>query len=495
MSRRRGVQAEILTSLAVVMVTATGLLTAFFLKAHTAQVERLQGLLGRALSAEARTSNAILGTGTPGIEWWAVSGDGSSLGISPGVGGIDADSRSLADAARHKGVPVMRTGLPWEPMRFAIPGQGEDEAMVARLPAAVSRTVVSTLLVADVLVFTIFGAYLLRRQVVRPLSRLGAAARAIAEGEFSARLPVEGVAEASDVAWAFNEMSEALERRTGALEKAVGELRTANESLRRAREGLDRAERLAAVGRLASGVAHEVGNPMGALLAFLDLAGRDEGLSKEARGHLDRAAGEGQRVRTILRQLLDFSRPPRATREPVELPGVVEQTVGLVRAQRRYSGVDFAVHCEAELGPVISDEGMVAQILLNLMLNAADAVRMGSEPRVEIHLRRVPLRLRAGEDDDSANGRIDADGIECEVADNGPGVPPEDRDRIFDPFYTTKPPGEGTGLGLANAMSLTVELGGALECREKSALGGASFALRLPVWNASDLDRSRVREG
>ncbi len=483
--RRRGIQSEVLVSLAVVMLTANALLAAFFFETHSAQTERLRGPLGRALIAEAR---APVFPREPAIEasWWTVSPDGGVRARSLGAGPIDPASFALAAEARAAEGGLLKTGAPWQPFRFAVRLDAGGEVAVARLPAAVPRSGLLGLLLADVGIFALFGGYLMRRRVAAPLSRLAAAARQLAEGEPGIRVQEEGVGEVAELGWAFNEMSAALERRTGALEKAVAELRQANASLRRARAGLDRAERLAAVGRLAAGVAHEVGNPMGALLAFLDLAGRDEGLGDDGRRHLERAAREGERVRVILRQLLDFSRPPRAARSAVDLAALAEQVVELVSAQRRYDGVAIRVERADGVPSVHADPGLVVQIVLNLAINAADAVCGGPEPRVELRIRPAVMRARSGESEEAARSRRRPDAVECEVADNGPGVPEDDRERIFDPFFTHKPPGEGTGLGLANALRLAEELGGALEYAGASDLGGASFRLRLPVEESGD---------
>jgi signal transduction histidine kinase len=297
-----------------------------------------------------------------------------------------------------------------------------------------------------------------------------------------------------EVAGAFNEMTEALERRTRALEKAVADAREANAQLRHARAGLDRAERLAAVGRLAAGVAHEVGNPMGALLAFLELLGRDPGLSPRSREHLDKARRESERVRRILRELLDFSRPPRPARAPIRLADVAREVSGLVRAQRRYAEIAIEVVEEQSDLVALADASVVAQILLNLVLNAGDALQGSPEPRIRVTVRPAALRVREGEPAASAERRRRPDAVECEVADNGPGVPDEDRERIFDPFYTTKPPGEGTGLGLSNALRFAEELGGALEHAVPADGRGACFRLRLPAVDA-DPGPLEVRSG
>lgn len=476
-----GAQSEVVVSLAIIMVTATTLLTAFFLRTHAIQIERIQGLLGRALLAEARSAAFALGVVSDGAEWWTLSPSGQLTQRSDHAEEIDAASLELAQEARTLGTSVLRSGAPWESIRFAVPIADGRSVAVARLPSAVSVASLLTLLMVDSLVFAAFGTYLLRRRVVRPMLRLAEGARTISESGPGARVAVDGVDEVREVASAFNEMSEALEQRTGALEKAVSELRESNAHLHRARASLVRAERLAAVGGLAAGVAHEVGNPMGALLAFLELADRDAGLGEEGRSHLRRAAEQGARVREILRQLLDFSRPPQARPAMVDLVRVGEQIETLVRAQKRYEAIEFELIRDDRVVPVRSDESMISQILLNLVINAGDAVRTCGEPRIRMTIRPARVRSRDGEPQRTVGEGERYDAMECEVADNGPGVSSADRDRIFDPFFTTKQPGEGTGLGLANAQRLAEELGGVVEYWDSGGLGGATFVLRLPM--------------
>jgi signal transduction histidine kinase len=222
---------------------------------------------------------------------------------------------------------------------------------------------------------------------------------------------------------------------------------------------------------------------MGAVLAFLDLARRAPELSQATRGHVERAAREGERVRGILRQLLDFSRPPRARRVAVALPPLCEEVAALLRAQRRYAGIAIRVEAEAAAPAALADPGIVSQILLNLLLNAADALCAAAtpDPCIRVRVRPAALRVRAGEGPGAAEARREPDAVACLVVDNGPGVPAEDRERIFDPFFTTKPVGEGTGLGLANALRFAEECGGRLELREPEAGAGACFALTLPA--------------
>ena len=487
--RTGGVRGEVVVSLAIIMVTATTLLTAFLLWTHAEQLARLRPHVARGLITEARSPHFALGALTDG-DWWSVSAAGDVSERSVGAGLIDPELLPLAKEARLQGASVLRSGAPWDPIVLALPlGPGPASAVaVGRVQPVVSREALIALLLIDSLVFAGFGSYLLRRRVVAPLLQLAGAARSIGEGGTGTRVQVDGVEEVRDLARTFNEMSEALEERTGALEKAVGELRQTNAQLRQAREGLDRAERLAAVGQLAAGVAHEVGNPMSALLAFLQLGLRDEGLGEDGRAHLARAAEQGERVREILRQLLDFSRPPQARRVSIDLEPVLDQIESLVRAQKRYEAISFERAREPGVGTVLSDESMLSQILLNLVVNAADAVEGRAEPRIRLALRPAHWRTRRrdGDAERAGAGAPDRpfDAVECEVADSGPGVDEADRERIFDPFFTTKAPGEGTGLGLANAQRLAEEIGGELVYAASEDLGGAAFVLRLPLEHA-----------
>jgi signal transduction histidine kinase len=479
--RVRGLESEILLSLAIVMATATGVLAATLARSHAVASERLAVHAARALALEARSPFPDSGSSASGLQWWSVDGSGHATLLGADGEPLDPESLELAARARASGQALVSAGAAWQPLRVAVPALEGHQVVVGRLPAAASPGPVIALVVGDVLVFTAFGAFLLRRRVVLPLQRVARAARAIEAGDAEVRAPVDGPAETAELARAFNGMTDALAGRSDALEKAVVELRSSNQHLREARAGLHRAERLASVGRLAAGIAHEVGNPMGALLAFVDLAQRDASLAPAARGFLERAAQQAERVRSILRQLLDFSRPPRRARHPTDLARLCEETAGLVRAQKRYASIAIEVTREGDPPPALVDPDAVVQIVLNLLLNAADALRgAAAERRIAVRVRPTSVHRRAGEGPDAAAGRRRADAVECWVADNGPGIPEEDRERIFDPFFTTKPPGEGTGLGLSNAARFAEELGGSLELAPPEGRG-ALFVLRLPA--------------
>jgi signal transduction histidine kinase len=494
---RRGVQAEVLLSLALVMITGTALLAGFFLELSHARIEALHGLLGKGLVAEAEAQTQVQKIRLDPIEggiWWRIDSEGRVTGLNALPAALDASTRSLAEESLALGEALVESGAPWAAIRFAVPDLEAGEVVTGRIDAPVSGAVIGALVVINVLIIGLFGVTLLQRRVVGPLHRLAQAVREIGDGALPSNVPVEGVGEIEALGTAFNETQEDLASRTGALEKAIHELRTANVNLLQARDGLDRAERLAMVGSLAAGVAHEVGNPMGALLAFLDVAARDHGLSDEGRRCLDRATEQGERVRVILRQLLDFSRPPRIEHGPIALDEVADQVVELLSAQTQFSDIEFEVRLEDGVGRARGDLSIASQILLNLALNAASAMQDSSTRKIRFEVARTVHRHREGEAEDEIGSLARSDSIVCRVADSGPGIDLDEPERIFDPFFTTKAPGEGTGLGLANARRLAQELGGSVDVDlAGSEWGGALFQLMLPAEEAEQSGGVDVR--
>lgn len=541
MKSRTSLQAEILTSLTLVMFVATGLLALSIVYSltslHRLQSERDAAWLVNVLLAEGYAARPSGASAFPGIVWWKAPV--AALAPAPRMQGVEGDTnksrkrgvageapsvsesreysagrpergaaeffpdpaaRELAAAAYREGRPLLSNALPWEPVYFAMLDLRHNEVLVARLPASlesspllVSRVFLFFLLAADTAVFVGLGFYLLRGRVIVPLQNLACAARTVADGELDARVPEEGSLEIVNVAQAFNAMTSALARRSAALEAAVRDLSSTNDALRTARAGLERAERLAAVGKLAAGVAHEVGNPIGALLAFLDLARRDPGISEATREQLQRAGREGERVRRILRQLLDFSRPASYAPHAVDVAAVAREMGELISTQKSFGSGVLALHVEGEVPPAFADPALVAQIVLNLLVNAADAVRDVVSPRIDIRIRvssdANPSRAAAA---DGAAPTAARAFVECEVADNGPGVPEELRERIFDLFFTTKDPGHGTGIGLANSARFAEQMNGELKLMPSQQ--GAFFVLRLPVLDSTAPLRVKERE-
>jgi signal transduction histidine kinase len=304
------------------------------------------------------------------------------------------------------------------------------------------------LIVADVALFVAFGRYLVTRLVTGPMDRLVEATQA----------PAAGTREFDRLAVSVNRMTERLLDAQGLLV---------------------RAEKLASVGRLAAGVAHEVGNPLSAIENYVEVL-RRRGADPEI---VAAVAREVERIDRIVRSLLDYARPRAAQRESLDLSAVVESAVALLGAQGVLRPVTVEWVPASGLPRVPGDRAALEQVFVNLLLNAVDAAGAGGRIAVRAAATRLGLAPFPG---GSAGPRHLAnlpDGtpaVEVVVADSGPGVPEELHDRIFDPFFTTKEPGRGTGLGLAIVQRTVHDHGGRVDVGT-GALGGASFTVTLPA--------------
>jgi two-component system, NtrC family, sensor kinase len=303
---------------------------------------------------------------------------------------------------------------------------------------------------------------LLFRAVGRPLARLLGAARRL---ERVAELPMLGPPEdagggLSRAAIAFERTAAALEEERGRLGQKIAELQRTNGELASARQQLLQSERLAAVGLLAAGVAHEIGNPLGAVTGYAELARQKlaAGKTADVGDFLDRIAADARRIDAIVRDLLDLARPARLELGPVALGAAVEDALALARVQERFRRVEVRVDVPAGLPPVRAEARRLTQVLLNLLLNAGDA--MGGAG--EVHL----------------DARREGEAVMVRVTDRGPGIAPEHLPHVFDPFFTTKAPGQGTGLGLAVCQAAMEAFGGAIVA-EAAPGGGATLRLTL----------------
>ncbi|HEV7890722.1 MAG TPA: ATP-binding protein [Pyrinomonadaceae bacterium] len=239
-------------------------------------------------------------------------------------------------------------------------------------------------------------------------------------------------------------------------------------TLAEVQEQLARTRRLATIGQLAAGVAHEINNPLAAITTCAEATLRDMRGSEESAAlavgrqwdyYLEEIVRQALRCKKITRGLLDLSRQKRARRDPVDLNRVVSQAAQIFEQRGRERGVKFEVEPDASVGEVATDEAMLRQVLDNLLSNALDAVADGGRVRVSTAL-------------DGARVRV-------EVGDDGHGIAPEVLARVFDPFFTTKDPGRGSGLGLAISLTLAEALGGAITVESRPDKGSL-FRLWLP---------------
>ncbi|HXX46675.1 MAG TPA: HAMP domain-containing sensor histidine kinase [Myxococcota bacterium] len=391
---------------------------------------------------------------------------------------------ALLQAARGGGEVIEEGSLASGELAIVTPVRsraGEDGFLLGRASGAEFRARLAPLLVAAAwvlsvatVVFVAFGTWLLRRRVVLPLGELARGTARIAGGDLAARLRPQGPAELAELAGAFNRMAEALEGDRAALE--------------RAHDALARGRRLASVGQLAAGVAHEVGNPVAAILGYAEVCQRERGASERTRELAERIGEEALRIRALVREMLDLSRPDALAVERADTAALVGRLAERVRGQPLLVGIELALELEAELPAVDVDPRRVEQILVNLVENAAHALRGGEAPRIEIAARRTrdparPARRATDRASDNHGAERAPDSVAISVSDNGPGIDAEHLPYVFDPFFTTKDPGEGTGLGLWNAHRLAEILGGRLEVASQS--GRTCFSLVLPAADTS----------
>ena len=254
----------------------------------------------------------------------------------------------------------------------------------------------------------------------------------------------------------------------------VQELAAVNGRLAEARDSLVAAEKLATVGRLAAGIAHEVGNPLGAILGYLEMARSRGAGDSQVIDCLDRIEAEIRRIDTIVRHLLAFARPAPIRLGPTALPNVIDAAVRLASMPARAREVEVIRDIPADLPLVLAEEQRLAQVLVNLLFNAADA--MNGKGRVEITARTDTDHRPARRADDPPAGPR----VLLTVSDHGPGIAPDQIQRIFDPFFTTKEPGHGTGLGLAICHGILESFGGEIRAANRIG-GGAEFSLVLRV--------------
>ncbi|KPK17809.1 MAG: hypothetical protein AMJ62_00555 [Myxococcales bacterium SG8_38] len=300
--------------------------------------------------------------------------------------------------------------------------------------------------------------------IVRPIDRLRLASERLAAGRLRTSVPVQGAAEVARLAATFNEMAAQLRRDRAALQERLAELEQTTGELTSAQEQLIRSARLAAVGRLSAGVAHEIGNPLAAIRGLIELLEVGDLDPEEQKEFIGRIQRETERIHFTIRDLLDFSRSEPGDRGRIEssadLSEVLSDTAKLLDRQSRFREIELSLALDAGLPRVRGDGERLRQLLLNLLFNAADA--LGGKGRIEV---------RAS----NGGGMVD-----LRVEDDGPGIDAAILDQVFDPFVTTKPAGQGTGLGLAVCHAIVEQLGGSIEAANRDR-GGASFHVRLPA--------------
>ncbi|UCH07273.1 MAG: cache domain-containing protein, partial [Deltaproteobacteria bacterium] len=314
------------------------------------------------------------------------------------------------------------------------------------------RNALSILVIITVagMILAIGLGYILADKIMNPVNRLIRASQQVSEGDLTPDIGTVSKDEIGVLQKTFLDMVAAMGRRTAAAESQVLQ-----------------SEKQASVGRLAAGVAHEINNPLTGVLSYAHMLLRRKDLADDIRSDLEVIIDSTERVRKVVRGLLEFSRQTKLTPEPTDVNNLIRSTISLMENQALVKGVSIRFSPGENLPKVTLDRGQFQSVLLNMIINSLDATEPGDN--INIY---------------TATGLSSSDsghtGVEITIADTGSGIPPENLDKLFDPFFTTKEVGKGTGLGLSVSLGIVQRHGGTI--RVQSEVGkGTRFFVWLPI--------------
>lgn len=302
--------------------------------------------------------------------------------------------------------------------------------------------------------------------IIRPLRQMVWATRKIAEGDLSLELSISSKDEIGQLAESFKHMLVRLKQARQELEdwgKTLEEkVERRSQQLKRIQEQLMRSEKLASLGRLASGVAHEINGPLTGILTFSHLLMRKLKENPELQRDLELIVKETTRVSTIVRGLLDFARETKPQKKPYNINELILQTLSLVERQSVFHDIRIVEHLNPQVPMVLLDANQIQQVFMNILLNAADAMPAGGTLTISSSL--------------APQGSF----VQVQFADTGYGIPQKNLSKVFDPFFTTKADKKGTGLGLAVSYGIIDRHRGHIEVESEEGRG-TTFTIKLPL--------------
>ncbi len=305
------------------------------------------------------------------------------------------------------------------------------------------------------ILFCVTAVWLYINRVTEPLRELRQGAEAVGRCDFNQRVAVRSRDECGQLAIVFNTMTENIQQSRSQLEKTV-------ETLKTTQEQLVQSEKLSAIGKFVAGVAHELNNPLAAVLGFAEVL-KNATADVKSRQYSETIFKSALRCKRIVQSLLSFARREQSERKLVSLNNLIEMILEIVGYSLRTGNIELVTKLEPNLPLVLADTSQIQQVLLNIINNALEAIQAGGQTG----------RIQVTTETRAPNIRIT-------IQDNGPGIPREHLRRIFDPFFTTKDVGKGTGLGLSLCYGYIKENGGTIT--PMSELGkGATFLIELPI--------------
>jgi signal transduction histidine kinase len=279
------------------------------------------------------------------------------------------------------------------------------------------------------------------------LEGLSKAVRKIAQGDFDVNVAITSKDEIGELSTSFNNMA--------------GELKERESSLKKAQHALVQSEKMAAVGTLSAGLAHEVKNPLSAVLGYAQLSKRKLDQPEALLKHLDTIETETRRCNEIIGNLMQFSRQEKGEHSEISVNEVVQKSIAIVDHQLSLKDVRIGSELAKDIPPISGNANQLQQVLMNLMINAQQAIGDGGGT--------VDLATF-----------VEGESVFITVSDTGPGIDKDVAAKIFEPFFTTKPAGQGTGLGLSVTYGIIQDHSGDISVKRADS-GGAKFVIKLPI--------------
>ncbi|MBN2032749.1 MAG: HAMP domain-containing protein [Deltaproteobacteria bacterium] len=327
-----------------------------------------------------------------------------------------------------------------------------------------SQRIVLFYIFLDTLVLVMVGLVLLSRIVVKPIHQLLHLTAGYKEGDRLPALTAGSRNEIGELSRSLHNMLRHLEENKKELRDHILSLEKANKDLKHAQDEIIRSEKLASVGRLAAGIAHEIGNPIGIVLGYLDLLKRGDIADEEKKDFLLRIESEITRISQIIKDLLDFSRPSSGELMKTNVHEALQNTLSILAPQPMMESIQRRIELKANDDVVFASPNRLQQVFLNILLNAADALAMTEKKEKVFTIR-------------SEN---QGENIRISFSDNGTGIARDKLAHIFDPFYTTKEPGRGLGLGLSVSYRIVESLGGSMNA-ESELDHGTEIIVSIPL--------------
>ncbi len=398
-------------------------------------------------------------------------------------------TRTIQSGEKNIGYSGTAWGIFWKQERFlilSIPVSDGKKDTTAVIAAALSlenlyerlkriQAILFIYIFINLIILTFIGVYRISKITVRPLHKLLKRAEEYKE-EMEIFFPDEKESnEFYQLSKALNRMLSRISDDREKLRQTVSSLEKANTDLKQAQKDIIRAEKLASVGRLAAGIAHEIGNPIAIVIGYLDLLKGKDLTEDEKAEFILRAGNEISRINVIIRQFLDYSRPSDGEIRAVSVHEIVRDIIHVIKFQPIMSDIDIILELYAADDVVMADPNQLKQVFLNLLINSADAIS-SSENTSQGKITAETEIISESNDELPDYTSV----LKIIFSDNGPGIPEENLEYIFDPFYTTKEPGKGTGLGLWVSFMIIETMGGKLKA--VSEIGrGTTMIIYLPL--------------